>query len=152
MLATELAALFARDLQRLCQELDAFPDDAAVWATAPGVTNSAGTLALHLEGNLREYVGRQLGGRAYVRERRAEFSTRNVPLADLVARTTRLQADIPPVIGALTMAALEAIYPEEVLGIPLTTRQFLVHLHGHLNYHLGQIDCLRRVTTGAGAL
>jgi hypothetical protein len=77
MLGTELAALFARDLQRLRQELDAFPDDAAVWATAPGVTNSAGTLALHLEGNLREYVGRQLGGRAYLRERRAEFSMRS---------------------------------------------------------------------------
>ena len=61
MLATELAALFARDLRRLQQQLDAFPDDATVWATAPGVTNSAATLALHLEGNLREYIGRQLG-------------------------------------------------------------------------------------------
>jgi hypothetical protein len=41
MLATELSALFARDLRRLAQQLDAFPDDAALWATAPGVTNSA---------------------------------------------------------------------------------------------------------------
>jgi hypothetical protein len=35
---------------------------------------------------------------------------------------------------------------------PLSTRQFLIHLSGHLNYHLGQIDYLRRVTTGAGAI
>jgi len=152
MLATELASLFARDLHRLRQELEGFPDDAMVWATAPGVTNSAGTLALHLEGNLREYVGRQLGGKPYVRERPAEFSTRNVPRADLVERVAQLQTDIPPVIGALAAAVLEAVYPEAVLGMPLTTRQFLVHLHGHLNYHLGQIDYLRRVTTGSGAL
>ena len=54
MLSTELAALFARDLERLIQELEAFPDSASVWQIAPGVTNAAGTLALHLEGNLRE--------------------------------------------------------------------------------------------------
>jgi hypothetical protein len=152
MLATELAALFARDLRRLRQELEAFPDDAAVWATAPGVTNSAGTLALHLEGNLREYIGRQLGGRAYVRDRPAEFSTRNVPREELVVRATGLLAEIPQMIGSLTAARLDATYPEKVLGTPLTSRQFLVHLHGHLNYHLGQIDYVRRVTTGSGAL
>lgn len=27
-----------------------------------------------------------------------------------------------------------------------------MHLHGHLNYHLGQIDYLRRVLTGEGAI
>jgi uncharacterized damage-inducible protein DinB len=39
-----------------------------------------------------------------------------------------------------------------VLGEPLTNRQFVTHLYGHLNYHLGQIDYLRRVLTGEGAL
>ena len=31
-------------------------------------------LALHLEGNIREYIGRQIGGIAYQRERPFEFS------------------------------------------------------------------------------
>ena len=106
MLSTELAALFARDLKRLIQELGAFPDTSSLWQTVPGVTNAAGTLALHLEGNLREYIGRQLA----------------------------------------------ATYPEQVLGVPITTRQFVIHLSGHLNYHLGQIDYLRRMTTGDGAI
>jgi DinB superfamily len=152
MFAPGLAALFERDLSRLRQQLDAFPDDATLWATAPGVTNSAGTLALHLEGNLREYVGRQLGARPYRRDRPAEFSTRGVPQAELVARAARLHADIPPVIAALATEALARDYPEEVLGVPMSTGQFLVHLSGHLNYHLGQIDYLRRFTTGAGAI
>ena len=152
MFAHELAALFARDLTRLRQEIAAFPDEDAIWATAPGVTNSAGTLVLHLEGNLREYVGRQIGGLTYQRDRPAEFSRRGVPQAELVARAERLHADIPPVIRALTPDALERLYPEVVLGIPVSTAQFLAHLLGHLNYHLGQIDYLRRVTTGRGAL
>ncbi len=152
MFAHELAALFARDLTRLRLEIAAFPDEDAIWATAPGVTNSAGTLVLHLEGNLREYVGRQIGGLTYQRDRPAEFSRRGVPQAELVARAERLHADIPPVIRALTPDALERLYPEVVLGIPVSTAQFLAHLLGHLNYHLGQMDYLRRVTTGRGAL
>ena len=46
MLAQELAALFARDLTRLEQELRAFLDTGALWVVAPGATNAAGTLAL----------------------------------------------------------------------------------------------------------
>jgi hypothetical protein len=63
-----------------------------------------------------------------------------------------LQHEIPPVIAAMDPEAFDAAYPEVVLGVPLTTRQFLVHLNGHFNYHLGQIDYLRRVTTGQGAI
>jgi hypothetical protein len=152
MIAIELAALLTRDLTRLGQELAAFPDEASIWTTLPGFTNSAGTLALHLEGNLREYIGRQLGGVPFARDRPAEFATRGVPKAELCARVARLRADIPAAVAGLDVEALDAIYPEVVLGVPLTTRQFLVHLLGHLNYHLGQIDCLRRVTTRSGAL
>jgi hypothetical protein len=39
-----------------------------------------------------------------------------------------------------------------VLGEPLTNRQFVIHLFGHLGYHLGQVDYIRRVLTGEGAL
>jgi hypothetical protein len=152
MLATELAALYARDLNRLVQELRAFPDTAALWRTAPGVTNAAGTLALHLEGNLREYVGRQLGGIAYQRDRPREFSARGIERAEIIGRLEAVRDTVPPVIGALSPPVLDATYPESYDGSPLATRQFLIHLLGHLNYHLGQIDYLRRFTTGDGAL
>ena len=152
MLSSELAALFVRDLHRLQQELTAFPDTASLWAGGPGVTNAAGSLALHLEGNLREYIGRQLGGHDFIRDRPSEFSTRGVPQAEIVARIGAVTASIPPVIAQLSEQALDAAYPEDVLGSPLSTRQFLIHLLGHFNYHLGQIDYLRRLTTGAGAI
>lgn len=152
MLSHELAALVARDIERLIQELQAFPDTASVWKTAPGVTNAAGTLALHLEGNLREYIGRQLGQIAFTRDRALEFSTRGVDRDELVRRLGAVKQQIPPVIRGLSDAQMDAIYPEDVLKKPITTRQFLIHLEAHLNYHLGQIDYLRRVATGKGAI
>jgi hypothetical protein len=152
MLSTELADLYARDLTRLIQELTAFPDTASLWKTAPGVSNAAGTLALHLEGGLRHFIGRQLGKIEYTRDRPLEFSARGVERAELIARIEAVKASIPPVIAALSDAALDAIYPENVTGKPLTTRQWLIHLNGHINYHLGQVDYLRRFATGNGAI
>ncbi len=152
MLSNELADLFARDLTRLVQELTDFPDTAAIWKTAPGVSNAAGTLALHLEGNLREYIGRQLGKIEFKRDRPLEFSARGVERDELIARMESVKASIPPVIAALAEADLDATYPEDVTGKPMTTRQFLVHLEGHLNYHLGQVDYLRRFVTAKGAI
>src|SRR5262245_30369355 len=152
MLSTELASLFARDLTRLVQELQAFPDTPALWKTAPGVTNAAGTLALHLEGNLREYIGRQLGQIDYKRDRPLEFSARGVPQEELIRRIETVRETIPPVIRALTPAILDADYPELYNGAALSSRQLLLILLGHFNYHLGQIDYLRRFTTGEGAI
>ena len=145
--AQEIAALMRRDIGRLRKEIEAFAgDDARLWATLPGVTNSAGNLALHLEGNLREFVGRQLGGIAYVRTRPLEFSTKDLPAADLIARIAAIETAIPPVVAGLTEENLAATYPENVMGEPMSTRQFLIHVHGHLTYHLGQINYLRRMT------
>ena len=152
MLASELSALFARDITRLIQELKAFPDTASAWKTAPGVSNAAGTLALHLEGNLREYIGRQLGHIEFTRDRPWEFSARGLDRDELIARLETVKEVIPPILERLSAEQLEARYPENVLGTPITTRQFLIHLEAHLNYHLGQIDYLRRVTTGKGAI
>ena len=143
--AQEMAALFRRDLGRLRAEVEAFGDGAKLWAVLPGVTNSAGNLALHLEGNLREFIGRQLGGIPYTRVRPLEFSAKDLTVADLAARLASLEATIPPVVAELTEEALAAAYPEVVLGEPMPTRQFLFHLYGHLNYHRGQINYLRRI-------
>lgn len=105
-----------------------------------------------MEGNLREYIGRQLGGIEYNRDRPREFADRGLCVEEVAARIDKLIDLIPGVVASLTPARLDATYPEDALGAPLSTRQFLIHLHGHLNYHLGQIDYLRRVLSGAGSL
>lgn len=151
-LSPEIAFLFRRDLPRLVQQLDAL-DDASLWAVVPGVTNSAGNLLLHLHGNLREYIGRQIGGVAFTRDRAREFAAKDVPRAELSAALGELATLVPAVLDQLSAERWDEMFPEQVLpGGPITNRQFVLHLYGHLNYHLGQIDYLRRTLTGQGAL
>jgi hypothetical protein len=152
MLAAELAALYSRDLTRLVQELSAFPDTATLWQTRAGISNAAGNLALHLEGNLREFIGRLLGHHEFVRDRPREFSDSGIEKDDLIARLTAVRDEIPPVIAGLSDDDLAADYPVIYGGMTLPTRQMLIHLEGHLSYHLGQIDYLRRLLTGDGAI
>lgn len=150
--SNDIAELFRRDLTRLLQELDAFPDAASLWRTLPGVTNSAGNLMLHLEGNLREYIGRQIAAIPYERRRDAEFSTTGVAVDDLRSRIQQLLQQVPPAIAALTPESLAAIQPQPMSNKQMSTHQFLLHLYGHFNYHLGQIDYLRRISTTDPAL
>jgi hypothetical protein len=144
-LAKDLASLFDRDLSKLIDQIRAFPSDVAFWETPPGVTNSAGTLTLHIDGNLREYIGRQLGGMSYTRDRPSEFSSRGVSRGELIVRIAEVRERIPSIVAALSEAELEAIYPEIVLDSPMQTREFLLHLYGHLNWHRGQLDYVRRI-------
>jgi len=143
--AGDLGFLFSRDLTRLGKQIEAFPNDETLWQTLPGVLNPAGNLALHIEGNLREFVGRQLGQLPYKRNRELEFSLKGMSRGELGARITELRQSIPAVIEALSAEQMEMEYPEVVLEVATTTRQFLIHLYGHLNWHLGQIDYLRRI-------
>ena len=152
MLAHELAALYTRDLTRLVQEVSAFPDTATLWQTRAGITNAAGNLALHLEGNLREFIGRLLGKQDFTRDRPREFSDSGIEQRDLVARLSAVRDEIPLVVANLSADELDAVYPQAHGGVTLSTRQMLIHLDGHLSYHLGQIDYLRRVLTGEGAI
>jgi len=144
--------LFSRDLTRLIQELEAFPNDETVWQRVPGVKNSAGNLVLHLEGNLRDFVGRQLGGVAYSRARDREFALNGASREELVERMEQVKELVAKVVGKLSDGDLAAACPEPILETALSSHDFLVHLHGHLNYHLGQIDYLRRILTEGSAV
>ncbi|MBI4904898.1 MAG: DinB family protein [Acidobacteria bacterium] len=151
-LAQEFANLFRRDISKVILQLQAFPDEGTLWQALPGNPNTAGNLILHLEGNLREYIGRQLGGIPYQRQRDLEFSSRNAGIGELAGRLEEVRGMVAGTLAALTDEQLAATFPENVLGAPLTTSQFVIHLYGHLNYHLGQIDSIRRGLTGKGAL
>ncbi len=145
--AKEIAEILQRDITRLLQEVDRFPSDEALWKLLPGISNSSGNLILHLEGNMREYIGRQIGGVAYERKRDLEFSNKGLSVAELHARISALKELVPPIVAGLSPAALDALHPHELNGKQMSTRQFLIHLLGHLSYHLGQIDYLRRIVT-----
>lgn len=147
-----IAAVFLRELDALTHELDTYPTDADLWRVVPGVSNAAGTLALHLAGNLRHFVGGVLGGTGYERDRNAEFATRDVSKSALLAEMALARRDVAVALEGLDEDALRQDYPTPVGKFTVTTGEFLIHLVSHLAYHLGQVDYHRRFLTGTGAV
>jgi uncharacterized damage-inducible protein DinB len=148
MLVSAVAAILDRDLQTLAREVAAYPDERALWQTLPGITNSAGTLAVHLAGNIRHYFGAKLGGTGYVRDRPAEFASRDVPRATILAQIEEARAAVRAAAARTPDQRLEEDYPEVIAGVRVATGEYLVHLVSHFAYHLGQLDYHRRVVTG----
>jgi uncharacterized damage-inducible protein DinB len=146
VLLASVASILDRDLGTLRRELEAYPDERDIWRLPPGVTNSAGTLALHLAGNLQHFLGATLGGTGYVRNRPAEFATRDLLRAAILQEVEAARAAVRLV--ADQAVELDADYPEVIGGVKVNTGDYLVHLVSHFAYHLGQIDYHRRVVTG----
>lgn len=138
-----------RDVGALRREIELFPDEAMIWQTLPGIGNSAGTLALHIAGNLQHYFGALLGGTGYQRDREAEFSRRDVPRAEVLDELDRGAEAVRSTLATMDAAALQATYPEAVGGVTLPTERFLLHLATHLAFHLGQAGYLRRALLGS---
>lgn len=137
--------LFNRDLNRLYKEIEAYTNEAVLWQRAEGITNPAGNLCLHLVGNLNEYIGRQIGQIPYQRNRPHEFSATDISKKELLEMVQATQKVVEMALETMANVQLSAIYPENVLGYEMTVHYFLVHLNGHLNYHLGQINYHRRL-------
>ena len=78
LLRDALRVMILRELRALDREIAAYPDDDSIWLTPPGISNSTGTLVLHLTGNLRHFIGTVFGKTGYVRNREAEFATKNL--------------------------------------------------------------------------
>ena len=149
--AGDVRKLLVRELEGFQREIALFADDAALWRIVPGVTNSAGNLALHVAGNLQYFVGTCLGRGTYVRNRPAEFSTRGGSRSEV---DSALQAAIDVVNGTLTTcsdARLNEAMPGAPDGMPARTGMFLLHLVAHTAFHLGQAGYLRRMLTGEHA-
>ena len=149
MLNDILIELYERDLNKLREEIQAFPDDASLWKTADGITNSAGNLCQHLIGNLQHFFGAVLGDTGYVRDRDSEFASKGRTKADLLAGVDAAESSIKLTLEKLTDKDFAQTYPVEVFGGPITTGYFLTHLTTHFNYHLGQINYHRRLLASA---
>ena len=145
MLNKILTELYERDLNKLKTEIEQFTDEADLWKTSGGVTNSAGNLCQHLTGNLQHFLGAVLGNSGYVRDRDAEFASRASTRAKLLTEIDSALASVKDTFAGLTEEDLAKTYPIEVFGHPMTTGYFLTHLATHFNYHLGQINYHRRL-------
>ena len=148
MLINTLIQLFERDLNRLMTEIGLYKEEATIWKIEKGISNSTGNLTLHLIGNLNTYIGKELGGTGYVRNRELEFSTKFVKRDLLIEQLNATLEMVKTTLSSLSNEDLNLEYPILVFTEKTTTEYLLVHLTTHLTYHLGQINYHRRLIEG----
>jgi len=145
MLIQTLKTLFARDLSKLRKEIELYKKESNLWIIDKAIANSAGNLCLHLVGNLNTYIGKELGGTGYIRNRDLEFSQKDIPQVVLLKMIDETSAIVDKALEIVTEQQLEEEYPVIVFIEKMSTGFFLVHLLAHLSYHLGQINYHRRL-------
>ena len=144
-LTTSISNLFERDVISLINEILAYPNDDDLWKIAGEIKNPGGNLALHIAGNLRYYIGHVLNDSGYKRDRKQEFSIKNVSKDEIVELLETANVEVRDCLENMKEERLNDPFPIDVLGYETTVLHFLLHLYGHLNYHLGQINYHRRM-------
>ena len=144
MLNNILASFYERDLRKLIEEVNLFKNEEDLWKTLGSVKNSSGNLVLHITGGLNHYIGATLARTGYVRDRDREFAEKEVERKELVARLEKLIPMVAETLTALTPQQLDADFPVMFDGKNNSSSYVLVQLLAHLDYHLGQVNYLRR--------
>ena len=124
MLIDAVKRCLMRDLAGFALELDAYRDDASVWALPTGVNNSTGTLTLHACGNLRHFIGAVLGRNGYVRDRDAEFAVRDLQRVELEMLLAVTRDEVARALDQLDSDMLTLDFPIPVGKTTLSTGRF----------------------------
>lgn len=145
MMNNVLASFYERDIRKLIEEVGLFKNEEALWKTQGSVKNSCGNLVLHIIGGTNYLIGATLAKTGYIRDRDQEFIRKGVERSLLVAQLEELIPMINKTVNALTPEEMEAEYPIFFDKPKTSVSYVLLQLLAHLNYHLGQVNYLRRV-------
>jgi hypothetical protein len=145
MLSNLLADFYEKDIRKLIEEVNLFNNEENLWKIEGSVKNSCGNLVLHIIGGLNHFVGTTLAHTGYIRNRDQEFSRKGVERKELVAQLEALSSMINKTVSALTKEDMEAEFPIFFDKPKTSVSYVLVQLLAHLNYHLGQVNYLRRI-------
>jgi uncharacterized damage-inducible protein DinB len=147
---SELAAYFEKIGAKLHKWVDPLSDQ-QFWRNPDSYGNSIGHLVLHLTGNLSYYIGAQIAGTGYVRNRDREFTEADRPSKDEVLR--KFDDAIKLVVDAIRQQSPEnwsAAYSAERSN---EKNRFAIVLScaAHADHHLGQIIYLSTELTSQTA-
>lgn len=118
-----------------------------IWWRANPASNSAGNLALHLAGNVRQWIVSGLGGAPDHRVRDLEFSERGpTPPRALLSRLRKAVTEAHRVLRKLDSAALARTY--SIQGYRVTGVEAVFHVADHFSQHSGQIILLAKLLGG----
>ena len=157
-LTTTIAEGFVRDFllfaQRFRTQSETLSDD-EFWTKPYEYGNSVANLALHLTGNLNYYIGTQMAGTGYVRDRPLEFSDdSHRPKGEVLDALDAAVAMVVQTIRAQSEA--DWSLPYAAVGADGPDRHAMVlRCAEHFFHHLGQVIYLvkehtrRRARIGA---
>jgi uncharacterized damage-inducible protein DinB len=141
----------ARKLELLTDRIESCLDRLSaeqIWARGGDNENAVGNLALHLAGNVRQWIVSGVGGKPDIRERDAEFAARGgASAAELKERLRGTVREAVAVIGGVSAERLtERVtiqkYEQSVL-------EAIYHVVEHFSMHTGQIQFATKMLTGA---
>jgi hypothetical protein len=137
-IASSLTARYKK-LAGLVRELAAPLSDDQFWAKPFPFGNSFGHLVLHLTGNLNYFIGAQIVGTGYVRDRPLEFSEATRPSKTEVLE--KFDEAIEMVLGTINSQTAEDWSKEySAVGVDVRDRFAVVLLCAtHLHHHIGQM-------------
>ncbi len=137
-IACDLTARYKK-LARMVRELAAPLSDQQFWAKPFAFGNSFGHLVLHLTGNLNYYIGAQIAGTGYVRDRPLEFSDATRP--SKVEVLQKFDQAIEMVLGAINSQSAED-WSKEYTAVGEDTQDrfgMVLACATHLHHHIGQM-------------
>ena len=128
-----------KKLAGVVHELGAPLSDEQFWAKPFAFGNSFGHLVLHLTGNLNYYIGAQIAGTGYVRDRPLEFSDAARPSKAEVLK--KFDQAIETVLGAINSQTAEDWSKEySAVGADAHDRfDMVLQCATHLHHHIGQM-------------
>ena len=114
-----------------------------LWWRANATSNSIGNLALHLSGNVRQWIVSGVGGAPDVRHRDAEFAAQGgSDAATLLATLDAACGDAVAVLASLTAESLGE--SRVIQGRETTVFAAIYHVVEHFSGHTGQIILLAK--------
>ena len=138
-----LGGAFERYAERV-RALSGSLTDEEFWTKPYPYGNSFGHLVLHLTGNLNYYVGAQIAGTGYVRDREREFTDPSErPKADVLRDFNAAIQMVLTTVNAQTAESWSE--PYTATGSDHSDRFGIVlHCAAHLNHHVGQMIYLEK--------
>jgi hypothetical protein len=126
------------------RDLAADLSDDQFWTNPYPYGNAFGHLVLHLTGNLNAFIGADIAGTDYVRDREREFTDPSRPPKEDVLRAfDRAVGLVIETLEAQTAESLTAAHPSERPEFGTRFGVFLT-CAAHLQHHIGQMIYLQK--------
>jgi len=147
---TEFLTYASDQLNQLCSRIEICIDKLTaeqVWARGNENANAVGNLALHLMGNVRQWILHGVGGEPDVRMRDSEFASRGgIDPSELKRRLRATVDEAAALIRALPPGRLGE--RRTIQKYDVTVLEAIFHVVEHFSGHAGQIIFATKFLTG----